>query len=222
MKMAMTALAVVLASVATTASAQPGERGDGWRGRGGERSERPDRPRGDGERRDWPRRGEAPRPPEAVQPPPAPPAPEARPPRDGDWRSRGDGGGRGWERPDRDRRDGDRDRRWDDRRDNDRWGDQRYDRYPRWRRDRYAPTYQSGYRHRHAWRPPYGYYDRNWGFGDVLPRGWYGSGYWLADPWRFDLPLPPPGFDWVRVGYDALLVDQYSGRVVQVVRNVFW
>jgi hypothetical protein len=24
------------------------------------------------------------------------------------------------------------------------------------------------------------------------------------------------------VGYDALLVDSYDGRIVQVVRNVFW
>ena len=34
--------------------------------------------------------------------------------------------------------------------------------------------------------------------------------------------LPPPGFDWVRSGPDALLIDQFSGRIVQVVRNVFW
>ena len=61
-----------------------------------------------------------------------------------------------------------------------------------------------------------------WGFGDFLPRSWFGPGAFLIDPWRYDLPLPPPGYDWVRAGYDALLVDAYSGRVVQVVRNVFW
>ena len=63
---------------------------------------------------------------------------------------------------------------------------------------------------------------RTWGFGDFLPRGWYGQQYYLSDPWTYDLPLPPPGYVWVRVGYDALLVDDYNGRVVQVVRNVFW
>ena len=63
---------------------------------------------------------------------------------------------------------------------------------------------------------------RSWGFGEVLPRSWYGSGYGITDPWRFDLPLPPPGFDWVRAGDDALLIDQYTGRIVQVVRNLFW
>jgi Ni/Co efflux regulator RcnB len=34
--------------------------------------------------------------------------------------------------------------------------------------------------------------------------------------------MPPSGFDWVRVGYDAILVDAYTGQVVQVVRMVFW
>ena len=41
------------------------------------------------------------------------------------------------------------------------------------------------------------------------------------DWWSYGLPEPPYGYDWVRVGPDALLVD-YSGRIVQVVRAVFW
>jgi Ni/Co efflux regulator RcnB len=34
--------------------------------------------------------------------------------------------------------------------------------------------------------------------------------------------MPPIGYVWVRVGHDALLVDEFNGRVVQVVRYVFW
>ena len=128
-------------------------------------------------------------------------------------------------------RDGDRDdRRGDDRRDWDRGNNDRRDwnrrdrdnRYTHWQRGRYPSVYFSSSRYRYAWRPPSGYYAYNWGFGDFLPRTWFGAGSWLIDPWRYDLPLPPPGYDWVRAGYDALLVDAYSGRVIQVVRNVFW
>ena len=135
--------------------------------------------------------------------------------RDDGWRDRdrrGDG------RRDHDRRDGDR--RWSDGRDWDRHDDRRD--YRRWERGRYPSVYFSSYRYRHAWRPPSGFYVRSWGYGDFYPRSWFGPSYWILDPWQYDLPLPPPGFDWVRSGSDALLIDQYTGRIVQVVRNIFW
>ena len=87
----------------------------------------------------------------------------------------------------------------------------------RWQRE-----YRSGQRYRVA---PY-YYPRNWFartwiFGDVLPRGWYGGSYYLD--WRYyDLPVPPIGCEWVRVGQDALLVDIWSGEVLSVYRRLFW
>ncbi|MCR5878967.1 RcnB family protein [Phenylobacterium sp. J367] len=74
----------------------------------------------------------------------------------------------------------------------------------------------------HVWRAPVGFYVRAWTFGEILPRGWYDAPYRLGSWWDFGLPMPPPGYDWVRVGYDAVLVDLWSGRVVQVVRYVFW
>jgi hypothetical protein len=143
--------------------------------------------------------------------------------RGGDNRGRGDGDRgdrRGDDRWDRDR--GDHGRRDWDRRDYDRHDRGRYDRGQRWERGRYPSVYFSPYRYRYAWRPPSGYYAYNWSFGDFLPRSWYGSGSWLSNPWRYDLPWAPPGYEWVRVGYDALLVDAYNGRIVQVVRNIFW
>jgi Ni/Co efflux regulator RcnB len=93
----------------------------------------------------------------------------------------------------------------------------------RWERGRYPPVYWSQQRYRlGAYRAPYGYYSRAWAFGDFLPRGWYAEDYWLDDFFDYGLPYPPPGFEWVRVGGDALLVDRYSGRIVQVVRGIFW
>ncbi|WP_293905980.1 RcnB family protein [Phenylobacterium sp.] len=142
--------------------------------------------------------------------------------RDGDRHDgdRHDGDRRDWDRRDGDRRGDDRRNEWrhdDGHRDFDRRGD-----HERWERGRYPSVYFSSQRYRYAWRPPVGFYARTWSFGEFLPRGWYGPEYFLGDPWTFGLPYAPPGFDWVRVGEDALLIDQYSGRIVQVVRDVFW
>lgn len=247
----MTALAVVFLAQAAPSLAQPGERDRVERAEPDQEQPREPRPferqQGDsrqgGERGDWSgRRGvDAPVAPAAAQ---APRATEGRgrvpgdsigrpgpwtPDAGGDAASQDRGRNRDGDRHEGRRGDGRRDdhrrhddwRRGDDRRD---WGhrDGRHDDHRRWERGRYPSAYFSSNRYRHAWRPPSGFYVRSWGFGEIFPRGWYGSGYWITDPWRFDLPLPPPGYDWVRAGDDALLIDQYTGRVVQVVRNLFW
>ena len=36
------------------------------------------------------------------------------------------------------------------------------------------------------------------------------------------LDPPPPGTVWVRYGNDALLIDRYSGEVIQVVYGIFY
>jgi Ni/Co efflux regulator RcnB len=82
-----------------------------------------------------------------------------------------------------------------------------------WNHDRFRAGY---------YRAPPGYYYRPWGFGEYLPRAWFIHDYWLSDFLDFDLPYPPPGFTWVRVGPDALMVDQFNGRIVQVVHGIFW
>jgi Ni/Co efflux regulator RcnB len=92
-----------------------------------------------------------------------------------------------------------------------------------WQAGRFPPVMQARDRfHAGYYRPPYGYYSRAWGFGDILPRGWYARNYWLDNFLDFGLPYPPPGYTWVRVGPDALMIDQFSGRIVQVVSGVFW
>jgi Ni/Co efflux regulator RcnB len=92
-----------------------------------------------------------------------------------------------------------------------------------WQAGRSPTVFQSHARfHAGAYRPPSGYYARSWGFGQILPRAWFARNYWMTDFLDFGLPYPPPGYTWVRVGPDALMIDQYSGRIVQVVRGIFW
>jgi Ni/Co efflux regulator RcnB len=93
----------------------------------------------------------------------------------------------------------------------------------RWAPGRYPSVYDSHQRyHADIYRPPYGYYVRPRNAGEFLPRTWFVQSYWLTDFIDFGLPYPPPGFTWVRVGPDAIMIDQYTGRIVQVVHSVFW
>jgi Ni/Co efflux regulator RcnB len=120
-----------------------------------------------------------------------------------------------------------RDGRWDDRngdrRGDGRGGDRHWGRGDHWQSGRYPPVFWAQDRFRVGpYRQPYGYYVRSWAFGDFLPRGWFAEPYWIGDFLDYDLPYPPPGFEWVRVGGDALLVDRYNGRIVQIVRGIFW
>jgi Ni/Co efflux regulator RcnB len=70
------------------------------------------------------------------------------------------------------------------------------------------------------YRPP-GWYFRTWGFGDILPWGWYTSQYYL-DWADYGLPPPPVGCEWIREGDDALLVDVWTGQVLSVDYGVFY
>jgi len=68
---------------------------------------------------------------------------------------------------------------------------------------------------------PRGFAYRRWSYGQVLPRIYWGQQYWLSDYWLFGLDVPPVGFEWVRFGPDALLIDTNSGEVIQVVYGRF-
>jgi Ni/Co efflux regulator RcnB len=72
------------------------------------------------------------------------------------------------------------------------------------------------------WSGPQGYYYRQWSYGQTLPWGWFGPQWWINDYWDYELPVPPYGYEWVRNGPDALLVDAKSGEVVEVVPGVFY
>jgi hypothetical protein len=161
-----------------------------------------------------------------------------------DGRRRWDGeknDGRHWDR----NRDSDRagiDRRWH-REENGRWGrhddrghdrdwnrgwhhrdwshswrnDRRYDwqRYRNQFHDRYrAPRYYNPYGYRHGYR--------RFSIGIYLDTLFFGSRYWLNDPWDYRLPPAPYGCRWVRYYDDVLLVDVRSGYVVDVIYDFFW
>jgi Ni/Co efflux regulator RcnB len=73
-----------------------------------------------------------------------------------------------------------------------------------------------------AYRRPAGWYAHRWSFGEFLPSAFWARDYWLIDFAAYGLPPPPYGAVWVRVGNDALLVDEDSGEVITVEYGVFY
>jgi Ni/Co efflux regulator RcnB len=95
-----------------------------------------------------------------------------------------------------------------------------------WRNDRRYDW--RNYRNRHRsifsigiYYDPFGYGYQPFDIGYRLQPSYYGQRYWI-DPAMYSLPYPPPGTEWVRYWNDALLVDTYSGEVVDVIHNFFW
>lgn len=94
---------------------------------------------------------------------------------------------------------------------------------PRYDRHDYPFQFSEHQRYRgFSYYPPRGFYARHWLFGDIVPRSWWAPDYRISEWWAYGLPIPPLGYEWVRVGDDALLVDIYSGRVVQVAYDIFY
>jgi Ni/Co efflux regulator RcnB len=68
---------------------------------------------------------------------------------------------------------------------------------------------------------PAGWRDHHWVYGEILPRAYWAEPYRIADYWLFALEVPPAGYEWVRVGGDAVLVNIGNGEILQVVYGVF-
>lgn len=127
-----------------------------------------------------------------------------------------DGRREGW------RNDGARDNGWR----NDRRGNQTWDRG--WRsnsrynwssyRDRNRAVYRPG-----RYVSPYASYRYSRvGIGFSLRPSFYGRNYWLSDPWQYRLPAVYGPYRWVRYYDDVVLVDTYTGQVVDVIYDFFW
>ncbi|HXJ00100.1 MAG TPA: RcnB family protein [Micropepsaceae bacterium] len=71
-------------------------------------------------------------------------------------------------------------------------------------------------------RPPPGWRYRRWVYGDILPPAYWARPFWIGSFWLYDLDRPPLGYEWVRSGPDALLVDTVTGRILRVEYNVFY
>jgi hypothetical protein len=115
--------------------------------------------------------------------------------------------------------------------DRDRWSDNRGGRRGwnhSWRNDRRYDWQRYRYANRHLFRPgsyysPYrGYRYNRLSIGIVLDRLFYSNRYWLSDPWQYRLPPAPYGTQWVRYYDDVVLVDVYSGEVLDVIHDFFW
>ena len=50
----------------------------------------------------------------------------------------------------------------------------------------------------------------------------FAQNYWIADPYSYRLPDAYGPYRWVRYYDDALLVDVYSGEVVDAMYDFFW
>jgi Ni/Co efflux regulator RcnB len=73
-----------------------------------------------------------------------------------------------------------------------------------------------------AYQAPAGYRARHWSHGQRLPGFLFARNYWLLNYEAYALFPPPPGLVWVRVGADALLIDQDTGEIIQVDYGVFY
>ena len=134
---------------------------------------------------------------------------------------RGDRDGRDW----RNDRNGRNDRNWRDGR-NDR---NRHTDWNRgWRNDnRYNwSSWRSRNRNAFHLSPYYAPY-RNWSYrrfsvGLFLDSLFYDQRYWIGDPYDYRLPPAPYGTRWVRYYDDVILVDVYTGEVLDVIYDFFW
>jgi Ni/Co efflux regulator RcnB len=63
----------------------------------------------------------------------------------------------------------------------------------------------------YAWRPRM-----------ILPRTFFVPDYFIANYYDYGFGAPPPGTEWIRVGDDALLVDIYTGEIIDVALGVFY
>ncbi|MEO6093542.1 MAG: RcnB family protein [Novosphingobium sp.] len=88
----------------------------------------------------------------------------------------------------------------------------------------------SGYRSSHRdvyrigrYRSPYNDWSyRRLSIGFSLAPLFYSSSYWIDDPYTYRLPQAYGPYRWVRYYDDALLVDIYSGEVVDTIYDIFW
>jgi Ni/Co efflux regulator RcnB len=96
-----------------------------------------------------------------------------------------------------------------------------------WRNDRKYDWKDHRRRHRSLFHlgfyyDPFGWSYRPYQIGWRLWPSYYSSRYWINDPWQYRLPYAPPGTRWIRYYDDAVLIDTWTGQVVDVIYNFFW
>ena len=96
-----------------------------------------------------------------------------------------------------------------------------------WRHDRRYDWRDWRRRHHNHFRfafysDPFGWDYLRYGVGWRLWPSYYGSSFWLNDPWSYRLPPAYGPYRWIRYYNDALLVNIYTGQVVDVEYDFFW
>ena len=123
-------------------------------------------------------------------------------------------------------RDGRRaDRRADrraERRDHRRWDRRSWRNDRRYNWNHYRSSNRSIYRLGRYYAPYRGYSYRRLSIGFYLDSLFFGSRYYINDPWRYRLPEVYGPYRWVRYYDDVMLVDIYTGEVVDVIYDFFW
>ncbi len=85
-------------------------------------------------------------------------------------------------------------------------------------RNRYPSYFQVGY----YYAPYRGYSYSRLSIGFFLDAPFFGEDYWIADPAFYRLPEAYGPYRWVRYYDDAVLVNIYTGEVVDVIYDFFW
>jgi hypothetical protein len=107
-------------------------------------------------------------------------------------------------------------------------GRQTYDWNRGWRNDNRYDWQRYRYSNRNIFRggpyySPYQNYGYNrLGIGIILDSLFYDRNYWISDPYSYHLPASPAGTQWVRYYNDVVLVDVYTGEVIDVINDFFW
>jgi Ni/Co efflux regulator RcnB len=73
-----------------------------------------------------------------------------------------------------------------------------------------------------SYNAPQGYAYHRYSYGDRLPQGYFAQSYWITSYLNFGLITPPDGYVWVRYGPDAVLIDEDTGEIVQIVYDQFY
>jgi Ni/Co efflux regulator RcnB len=73
-----------------------------------------------------------------------------------------------------------------------------------------------------SYNAPQGYTYHRYSYGDRLPQGYFAQAFWITSYLNFGLITPPDGYVWVRYGPDAVLIDEDTGEIVQIVYDQFY
>jgi Ni/Co efflux regulator RcnB len=112
----------------------------------------------------------------------------------------------------------------DNRFDNRDFSSRRYQGQPPRGGQRFSYQGRDFYRFRaQPYRWPRGYNNASfrWSLNQLLPGAFFSQSYYI-DPYQYGLPWAEPGYQWVRVGNDALLIDSFTGMIVDMAPGVFY